>query len=334
MAAHRRGYAGAMKARRYPLRGRVALVTGGSRGLGLALARELAAQGCQLAICGRDADTLERARTDLRDRGAEVLAVRCDVSRRAEAEDLVRQTVDRFGTVDILINNAGIIQVGPAPSATVDHFEDALGVMFWGTVYTTLAAIPWLRAGGRGRIVNVTSLGGKISPPHLLPYNSAKHAAVGFSEGLRAELAPYGIRVTTVVPGLMRTGSHLHAWFGGRPTREYAWFSVLSGAPVLTMDGARAARRIVAAARRGRRELTLTPAAQVASRVNGALPELTGALLALANRLLPAAPAAADPPREGVAVQEELDSGLVRRLTALNQAAARRLNQVAPGSPG
>ncbi|MBX6357153.1 MAG: SDR family oxidoreductase [Micromonosporaceae bacterium] len=315
--------------RRASLRDQVAVVTGGSRGLGLLIARELAAQGCRLAICGRDPDALERARADLAGRGAKVLAVPCDVADRSQVEAFVARTVQAYGGLDILVNNAGTILVGPVDAAAVADFEDAMGAMFWGTVYATMAALAHLRAARPGRIVNITSIGGRVSVPHLVPYSCAKFAAVGFSDGLRAELAPQGIRVTTVVPGLMRTGSHLHARFAGRPPREFAWFSLLAGAPLLSMDGERAARRIVDGLRRGRPQLTLTPAAQVATRLSGALPTLTGRLVAASARLLPSA----RPPSgtaEGSQVQESIGRTALRRLTTLNLSAAGRFNQVPP----
>ena len=116
-------------------------------------------------------------------------------------------------------------------SATVADFEDAMGTMFWGMVYTTLAALPQMTERGAGRIVNITSIGGKVAVPHLLPYCCAKFAAVGFSEGIRAELAKDHIKVTTVVPGLLRTGSHANAVFKGDHHKEYGWFSLAATRP-------------------------------------------------------------------------------------------------------
>src|SRR5581483_11648807 len=149
--------------RAYDLHGRTVLITGGSRGLGLLLAREFAREGARIALWAR--------------------AVR-----------------NRFGSVDVLVNNAGIIQVGPMEEMLLEDYEAAMQIHFWATVYTTLAVLPEMRQRGSGRIVNITSIGGKISPPHLLPYNASKFAQVGFSEGLRAELAKDGVLVTTVCP--------------------------------------------------------------------------------------------------------------------------------------
>lgn len=212
------------------------LITGGSRGLGLALARQFAAYGCRLALCARDPAELERARQDLTGQGADVLTVPCDVRDRADVGRLVTDVTQHFGRIDVLVNNAGIIQVGPGANMSVEDFEAALPSDFWGTLYPTLAVLPQMRGRRGGRIVNITSIGGKVSVPHLLPYSCAKFAAVGLSEGLRAELARENISVTTIAPGLMRTGSFGQALFKGRHDQEYAWFSVGDNLPGLSLS--------------------------------------------------------------------------------------------------
>jgi NAD(P)-dependent dehydrogenase (short-subunit alcohol dehydrogenase family) len=307
-------------------RGGVALVTGGSRGLGLLIARELAIRGFCLAICARDSAELAAAESELAGLGAEVLAVRCDVADREEVERLVRSVVERFGGLDVLVNNAGIIEVAPVTAMTVEDFTTALDVMFWGTLHPTLAALPQLRAQGRGRIINITSIGGKISAPHLLPYNCAKFAAVGLSEGLRAELGGSGVTVTTVVPGLMRTGSHVHAFFKGQQRKEFAWFAVAASLPGLSMNAKRAARRAVRAGLAGRAELILTPAATLAVRVHGLFPGTTARALGVANRFLPSA-GPDSRPVPGAAAAKDLDSRLLRAVTVLGRSAARRFHQ-------
>jgi NAD(P)-dependent dehydrogenase (short-subunit alcohol dehydrogenase family) len=311
------------------LSGRVALVTGASRGLGFLLAREFAAQGCRVAICARDAEELGRAGAALEREGAEVLAVPCDVTDRAEVDALVAAALDRFGSLDVLVTNAGVIQAGPLPTMRLEDFEDALAVMFWGVVLPTLNALPYLRR-SRGRIVTITSIGGKIAAPHLLPYDCAKFAAVGFSEGLGAELAREGIRVTTVVPGLMRTGSPRNAFFKGRTQREYTWFTLADSVPGLSIDAERAARRIVAAARRGRAEIVLTVPAMVAVRVHGVFPGTTTRVLGLVNRVLPRGGAADHDAEQGAAVEARIGSRIFRGLTGLTRSAARRFGQL-PG---
>src|SRR6187401_336238 len=187
--------------RRIDFRGRSVVITGGSRGLGLVMARLLAAEGARLTIAARDQEELERAQEDLNGYAAnpqDIAIVRCDVGVRADAERLVGDAAARFGTVDVLINNAGIIQVGPIEHMTHDDFERAMAVHFWGPLHTTLAALPMMRRQGSGRIVNISSIGGKIGVPHLVPYCASKFALTGLSDSLRAELLKDGISVTTV----------------------------------------------------------------------------------------------------------------------------------------
>src|SRR5215212_6112701 len=275
------------------LRGEVALVTGGSRGLGLALSRELAGQGCRLAICARDESELEAARVELAQGGAEVLAVPCDVADPTQVAAMVEAITRHYGRIDILINNAGIMVVAPVETLTRADFERVMAVNFWGVLNPTLAVLPGMRAQGSGRIVNITSIGGKIAVPHLLPYTCAKFAAVGFSEGLRAELADTGITVTTVVPGLMRTGSHLNAEFGGEQADEYRWFALGASAPYpIAISPDRAARLIVRAAKRGQAECTYPVSAVFAARLSGLLPTTTTNALTLVDRFLPQPPPA------------------------------------------
>src|SRR5579884_103976 len=307
------------------LHGQVALITGGSRGLGLALAREFAAQGCRIAICARNAEQLETARADLQSRGADALAIPCDVTDRAQVDSLIRRVTDHFGRIDILVNNAGAIRVGPIESMQLEDFEQAMDVMFWAGVYTTLAALPQMRERRSGRIVNITSIGGKISVPHLLPYSCAKFAAVGFSEGLRAEVAKDGVQVTTIVPGLMRTGSHLNAEFKGDHSREYLWFSLSAASPLTAISAERAARDIVQAARWGLSERMLGVPANIAARLHGAFPELMLPALSIVNQLLPRGSDLSV--SKGKDAEREINSRLLRLLNSLGRSAARELNE-------
>jgi NAD(P)-dependent dehydrogenase (short-subunit alcohol dehydrogenase family) len=307
-------------------RGKVALITGGSRGLGFLLAREFAQQGCRIAICARDPEELDTARKELERQGAEVFSVTCDITDRQAVERMVRDVTRQFGSVDILVNNAGIIQVGPLASMTVADFQEAMDVMYWGVLYPTLAALPQMQERRSGWIVNITSIGGKLSPPHLLPYNSAKFAAVGLSEGLRAELARDGISVTTVVPGLMRTGSHLNAFFKGKQEREFTWFSLGASLPFLSMDAERAAAQIVSAARRGTAEEILSTPATIAVRFHGVFPGLTTDILGIVNRFLPTSSGPSGRDR-GQDVDRRIGSQLLDSLTAFGRSAARRFNQ-------
>src|SRR5919199_722697 len=269
------------------LRGQVVLITGSSRGLGLAIARELARKGSRIVLCARNADELERARQSVAELGADVFAMTCDVGDRGQVRELFQQATRRFGQIDVLVNNAGVITVGPLETQTLDDFERSMAVMFWGAVHPTLEVLPQMRARRAGRIVTITSIGGKVSVPHLLPYNAAKFAAVGFSEGLRAELARSGISVVTVVPWLMRTGSHLNAEFKGQHRREFGWFSLGATLPGISISADSAARQIVGAIERGDAELILGWQASVVARVQGLVPGLTADVLGIVNRLLP-----------------------------------------------
>ena len=265
------------------------VIVGGSRGLGLVLARQLASEGARLTLVARHIDELERAQLDLERRGATVAAAVCDIRNRDDVDRTIAQIATDRGGIDVLINDAGIIQVGPYEHMTVEDFENAMATHFWGPLYAMLAAIPHLRRSRVARIVNISSIGGKIAVPHLLPYSASKFALTGLSNGLRSELAKDGIRVTTVCPGLMRTGSTYNAWFKGDHRREFAWFHVAASLPGMSMHAARAARQIVDACRRGRAELVLTLPANAAVLMNVMCPETTSALLAFTNRALPQA---------------------------------------------
>jgi short-subunit dehydrogenase len=315
----------ARRVRKDSLAGEVAIVTGGSRGLGYALARELLRCGCRVVICARREDELRKAAEEL-SRYGEVVPVVCDVSKQQDVERLVNTANEYFGRVDILVNNAGAIEVASVDVASLDDFRRMMDVMYWGTIYTSLAVLPQMRQRKHGRIVNITSIGGKISVPHLLPYSGAKFAAVGFSEGLHAEVAKDGVVVTTVVPGLMRTGSYRHARFKGDIRNEFRWFAVASTMPGLSISAKRAARQIVAAVRRRSREAIISAPAKLGVRVAGMIPGTVIALLALIDRLLPhdSAPVEAS----GIEAEWRIHSELLEKATALGRRAGRELNQV------
>ena len=307
--------------------GQVALVTGGSRGLGFLLARELAREGCRVAICARNQEELDSARARLEAEGAEVMAVQCDIADRGQVERMVTEVRSRFGQIDILVNVAGILRVGPVQTQTVKDFEDHMGVMFWGVLYPVLAVLPAMMERRSGRIVNITSIGGRVSVPRLLPYNAAKFATVGLSEGLRAELSRHGVSVTTVVPGLMRTGSHLNAHFKGDSKAEFAWFSLGASLPFPAMSAEKAARQIVGAAKRGEAEVILSVPAKILALFHGVFPGTTADILGLVNRALPGGNAREAAMERGFEVEREIDSTILDTLTGLGRAAAKRFQQ-------
>jgi NAD(P)-dependent dehydrogenase (short-subunit alcohol dehydrogenase family) len=314
-------------ARTFSFQERTVLITGGSRGLGLVLARDSAAAGAKVAICGRDPEAVDRATATLQRIGATVVGVPADVTDRESVRRLVELVTERLGPIDVLINNAGVIEVGPVATMRVSDYEEAMATNFWGMVYPTLEVLPSMRERGGGRIVNITSIGGKLGIPHLLPYSASKFAALGFSQGLRAEVARDGVAVTTAIPGLMRTGSPRNAIFRGKHRAEYAWFSIADSLPGLSVSADEASTRILSAARRGDPEVLFPAAARLAVIASAVAPNLTASALALVDRLLPGAPA----DRTGRRAGRDSQSGFSPSwLTRRGDQAARRFNQVSP----
>lgn len=283
-----------LRRRSGPFFGKVVVITGSSRGLGLALAREFGLQGARLVLNARHAAEVEEARRGLLKRGIveerDILALPCDLRDRAQAQRMIAAVLERFGAIDVLVNNAGIITVGPFEDQPPEAFTDAIETNYYSALHTTQAVLPAMRARGRGNIVNIASIGGKLAIPHLLPYTASKFALVGFSQGLHAELRSSGIRVTTVCPGLMRTGSHVHARFVGDRKAEYRWFSLGATLPGIAAGVRGAAKKIVRAAAKGRAEIAITPQAMLLARLAQVCPETTVRALSLVNDLLLPAP--------------------------------------------
>jgi NAD(P)-dependent dehydrogenase (short-subunit alcohol dehydrogenase family) len=311
----------------FTFRDKVVLVTGGSRGLGLVIARRLTERGARVAIWARDEDELRRAADDLERHGARPFTATCDVTNADSVREAVLRIESEWGPVDVVINNAGTIVVGPLSTMTRGDFEHNLAVNFWGAYNAVEAVLPGMRERGRGRIVNVSSIGGKVSVPHLLPYCVSKFALVGYSHGLRAELAGDGILVTTVCPGLTRTGSPRHALFKGRHDAEYAWFSVSDSLPLLTISAERAANQILDACARGDAEIILSLPAKFAATYHALFPELSALLLSLTNHLLPGPEGGSAELREG---KDTEAAWLPSWLTQLGDEAAARNNEIEP----
>lgn len=308
--------------------GRTVLITGGSRGLGLELARVYAAEGAYVILCARDAQELANAAEALRDISDSVEVVVCDVMDRGEIERMVGLIESDFGAVDVLVNNAGIIQAGPAETMSLDDYERAMDTHFWGPLHLIRAVHQRMRERGGGRIVNIASFGGKVPVPHMLPYTASKFALVGLSEGYRSELAADRIYVTTVCPGLMRTGSVGHVEFKGDHSAESHWFLAGASLPGFSADAAHAAQGIVAACKRGDAELIIGLPAKLAAKLYGIAPEEMSRLLTLVARMLPAAEGASlYQTRKG---SDLLPGWVPRWLRYQTARAAVRNNQVAP----
>jgi short-subunit dehydrogenase len=311
--------------RRISFAGSTVLITGGSRGLGLVLARMLAEKGANIALVARDEDELERAKADLEKKGATVMIIARDLSDEEEAKEIVELVVAHFGRLDVLVNNAGVIQVGPIEHMSLGDFEEAMDVHLWAPLHLMLAAIPRMRDQGGGRIVNIASLGGRIAMPHLAPYCASKSALVGLSEAVRTELSRHNIFVTTVYPSLIRTGSVLNAKFKGRHEEEYTWFAISDSLPFLSMSAERAAGKILDAVRHGDASERIGPMSHLAMMLEAAFPELLADILAVINHVLPGRAQGGDQVQTGWESRSRWAPSLLTRLT---DEAAERNNEV------
>ncbi len=312
---------------RYRFAGKVVLITGGSRGLGLVLARELSERGAKIAICARDRDELQRAKTDLESRGAEVFDAVCDVRDQSQVTRMIEDVHTRFGRIDMLVNNAGVIQVGPLDAQSQSDFEDAMQVHYWGPYYAMKAVLPEMRQRGEGRIVNISSIGGKIAVPHLAPYCASKFALAGLSSAMQTELAKDNVFVTTVYPGLMRTGSHINALFKGQNEKEFALFSIANGLPITSISAESAARRIADATAKGSPELVISLQAKLAVKLNSLFPNITASVMNATDRMLPTNGGVGRGYVTGLDSDSDFSPSI---LTSLVDAASSRNNELKP----
>lgn len=320
------------RARRFRWDGRVAVIVGGSRGLGLLLARRIGRKGATPVLVARNEVELSAAQRGLAEEGIRAEVIVADVADEAQAFAAIDRAAARLGGIDVLVNAASIIPVGPLDALSLDDLRSAMDVNFWGTVYTCWAALPHLKLRRGARIVNVSSIGGEIAVPHLLPYSCGKFAVTGFSEGLQAEVARHGVRVVTVVPWLMRTGSAPHALVKGRKKAEAALFEISASLPLLTVDAGRAADRIVRAIEVGERHVAVGGLAKAARLAHALAPGLSGAVLGFAARLLPRAPrgSAAQAPSEA---REHPSFATRSPLTRLGREAGAHDNETFPTPP-
>ncbi len=273
--------------RKSALAGKNIVVTGGGRGLGLQIAREAARRGARIGLCARVGAELEAAQRELEASGAKVVTCVCDVREDASVEAAFARFETELGPPDALFNVAGIIGVGPIEALALRDFRAAIETNFLGAVRATYAVLPGMRARKSGAIVNVTSIGGAIAVPHMLPYCASKFALLGFSEALHAEVARDGVRVTTIVPGLMRTGSPPHATFAGQAKKEYALFALGDATPITSVSVEHAAKLIVAGCERGAARVVVSWQAKLALLINRISPALMRETLTLAGRVLP-----------------------------------------------
>lgn len=315
------------RAHRYSFRGRTVLITGGSRGLGLELGRQLADEGARIWLVARSPEVLNEAADELRSRGAAfVETVAADLRDEADIDRVVERVLRGGDVVDVLINNAGVIEVGPFEHAKREDFEDSLATHFWAPLHLIRKLLPHIPRSGEGRIINISSVGGRVAVPHLSAYAAGKFALTGLSETLRVELLKSGIYVTTVTPGLMRTGSYVNVRLRGRHEDEFKWFAAMIATPLTSMQARRAAAQILAAAREGRAAVSpgwQSRAAQVAAAV---APNATAGVEALVDRALPKP--AAEPGADQVRVAADVDPGRIKSL--LSPATRKHYRQPRP----
>lgn len=276
------------------LKNRVVMITGGSKGLGFVIAKQLVKEDCRLALCARNMEELIDAREELKKAGGNALISVCDVSDKEAVDVFVKKVIKHFGEIDIVVNDAGVIMVGAIESFSMHEFEEAMNIMYWGIVNTTLSVLPHMKERKNGQIINITSVGGKVSIPHLLPYSAAKFAAVGFSEGISAELRKDNIHVTTIIPGLMRTGSYLNALFQRDNKTEFKIFSLMSTAPLITISADYAARMTIKAIKSKKIELVLGLPAKVLIEAHHFFPETSIKLFGFLSQFIPSQKSAAE----------------------------------------
>ncbi|MCW3013994.1 MAG: oxidoreductase [Solirubrobacterales bacterium] len=187
------------------LSGRVVAITGASSGIGEATALACVAAGASVSLAARRADRIEALAARITDEGGTAIAVRTDVSDERQARAFVEQTYEHLGRLDALVNNAGVMLLGPVAGANTDDWRRMIDANVYGVLYCSHAALPLMQQQGSGHIVNVSSVAGRIAAAGSAVYNLTKWGVNGFSEGLRQEALHSNIRVTIIEPGAVET---------------------------------------------------------------------------------------------------------------------------------
>jgi NAD(P)-dependent dehydrogenase (short-subunit alcohol dehydrogenase family) len=306
---------------RYNVNGKVALVTGGSRGLGLLLARELASEGAKVAICARNSEELRKAEILLKKYSEHILPLQCDLLDVLQIKGMFESIRNTWDPVEILVNNAGIILSAPVETLSVEDFELSMKTHFWAPLLCIREVLPDMMHLRAGRIINISSIGGKVPVPHLLPYTASKFALTGLSEGLYTELKKFSITVTTVCPSLMQTGSAIQAFVKGKKEKEFALFASAAAMPGFSMDAEIAAKKIFRSIVRGDGELLLGWPSKIAAAVHGISPEMTLSGMSAINSLLPGAEKIPDEVSQGKTISQHLIPSFLRK--KLNRASLK-----------
>lgn len=313
----------------YAFATRTALITGGSRGLGLALAERLLREGARVILLARDVDELARAKVRLETLipDGQVLTIPCDVSKILELEQAFIQAEAWGGRLDLLVNNAGSISVGPFETMDDVDFEAQMDLQVYAVIHAVRLALPIFRRQGEGRILNICSIGGDLPVPHMSAYCVPKFALAGLSETLGAELASDNIKVTTAFPGLMRTGSPVQAVFKGNHELEYGWFATGDVLPGLSVSAGSAARKILDAVRNGDTQARFPMITRTGILGHAAFPELYAFIMRQTARLMPKGESRLR--KTGAASRTWLESRRwYKKLSAREAAAEASLNQM------
>jgi NAD(P)-dependent dehydrogenase (short-subunit alcohol dehydrogenase family) len=200
---------------------KVVLITGATKGIGTGIAKAFAEQKSKVAVTGRDEQTGEKVNEDLKKQGIQSMFAHLDVTNRAEAEKVIKEIEERLGTIDILINNAGVSDMHLVVDLSDESWDYNMNVNAKGVfIMSQLVVRRMIEKNIKGKIINISSIGGKIAAPYLAHYCASKFAVIGFTQGLALEVAQHGIKVNAVCPGYTRTNMQ---------KREIQWESELKG---------------------------------------------------------------------------------------------------------
>ncbi len=196
------------------------LITGASQGIGRAIASQFARHGFNIVLAARQTDRLNQAAAELRANHHSAIAIPTDVRDPEQVQNLVQKTLDQFGTVDVLVNNAGIYVSGPVSQFSLDDWHQTIDTNLWGYIHTIHALLPHFEQRQAGTIVNIGSIGGKVPLPYLVPYTTTKFAITGLTQALRAELQHKGIHVCGIYPNLIKSSFLERAIFRGNSPED------------------------------------------------------------------------------------------------------------------
>jgi len=196
------------------------LITGASQGIGKATALLFASKGYDLVLAARQPDRLAAVGQEVQNLGRQALTVPTDVKDPQQVKTLVDKALEHYGVIDVLINNAGIYISGSLENFSLDDWHQAIDLNLWGYIHTINALLPHMIERGTGTIVNLSSIGGKVPVPYLVPYNVSKFAVTGLTEAMHSELKPKGIHVCGIYPNLIKTSFMERAIFRGKDEQD------------------------------------------------------------------------------------------------------------------